>query len=238
MAATFSSATEDTVHMTVTSSSMNEDTGKAAVTSSSATEDTEDTGNTVYMDEVEEVKPEPIIIDWKNCFRVFCSLQDEEHPEEPREFHVPYSFLAHLQTVSEMLDSLRMDLDCDTVIPLPQVAPSDFELVMEFVEARLTNPCELCPVLPDRKVHHPTLGPWATEWGSKLDVHQALSLMLAANYLCVKELVMTCAQTVAIRIAGKTTDQIRELLWEGDDLTPDMKKEIEEQTKYLDSKDE
>jgi S-phase kinase-associated protein 1 len=199
----------------------------------SSTSSTEETTSMVVVDEKEETL-EPVDIDWDKCFKVHCLLQDEEHTDEPETFQVPLQFLEHILTLKELLEAIGVeDVDDGTLIPLPNVAPAEFRVVIEFVEARLTNPCELCPVLPDRKVHHPTLGSWALNWGSKLGETQVFYVIMTANYLNVKELVRVCAQTIAIRIADKSPEELRQLFGEPDDLTDEEKEQLKKDAEWL-----
>jgi S-phase kinase-associated protein 1 len=116
------------------------------------------------------------------------------------------------------------------VIPVPNVDSKPLKKVIEYCEYHWNNPAE--------EIEKPLKGKIEDvicDWDKKfLEIDQSLliELIMAANYLNIKDLLdLTCAK-VASMIKGKSPEQIREMFGIENDFTPEEEEKIREENKW------
>ncbi|KAF8996313.1 Skp1 family, dimerization domain-containing protein [Cyathus striatus] len=109
-------------------------------------------------------------------------------------------------------------------IPLPNVTGSVFKKVLEYCEYHRNEPF---PLDEDQQQDHQNSTRRTTdlsEWDQKfctLDQEMLFEVILAANYLDIKQLLDTGCKTVANMIKGKSPEEIRKLFNIVNDFTPE-----------------
>ena len=113
---------------------------------------------------------------------------------------------------------------------MPNVDSKPLKKVIEYCEYHHNNPAE--------EIEKPLKGKIEDvicDWDKKfLEIDQSLliELIMAANYLNIKDLLdLTCAK-VASMIKGKSPEQIREMFGIENDFTPEEEEKIREENKW------
>lgn len=128
------------------------------------------------------------------------------------------------QTVKNMIE----DTGTEHPIPLPNVSSKILAKVIEYcryhVEARKNS--EDKPAVPEDEVKQ-----WDSEF-VKVDQATLFDLILAANYLNIKNLLDLTCQTVADMIKGKTPEEIRKTFNIKNDFTPEEEEEVRRENQW------
>ncbi|CAI0547362.1 unnamed protein product [Linum tenue] len=141
------------------------------------------------------------------------------------------------QTIKHMIED-----DCaDNGIPLPNVTAKILAMVIEYCKNHHGSPdgaAEYC------KKHHDSPKPdyaGAVEdeamktWDKKfvkVDQDTLFDLILAANYLNIKELLDLTCKTVADMMSGKTPEEIRKIFNIKNDYTPEEEAEVRRENQW------
>lgn len=128
-------------------------------------------------------------------------------------------------------DMLEENADDETpTIPLPNADSKPLKKVIEYCEYHWNNPAE--------EIEKPLKGKIEdviNDFDKRfLEIDQSLliELIMAANYLNIKDLLdLTCAK-VASMIKGKSPEQIREMFGIENDFTPEEEEKIREENKW------
>ncbi|EFC48551.1 S-phase kinase-associated protein [Naegleria gruberi] len=130
--------------------------------------------------------------------------------------------------VKDMLE--EGDEDETPIIPIPNVDSKPLQKVIEY--------CQYHHKEPAQEIEKPLKGKIEDvicDWDKKfLEIDQSLliELIMAANYLNIKDLLdLTCAK-VASMIKGKSPEQIREMFGIENDFTPEEEAKIREENKW------
>ncbi|KAI3851587.1 hypothetical protein MKX03_020758 [Papaver bracteatum] len=134
-------------------------------------------------------------------------------------FDVKESVALQSQTIKHMIED-----DCaDNGIPLPNVTSKILAKVIEYCKKHDDNANE--------KEKDDELTNWDAEF-VKVDQATLFDLILAANYLNVKELLDLTCQTVADMIKGKTLEDIRKTFNIENDFTPEEEEEVRRENQW------
>lgn len=167
-------------------------------------------------------------------FEKYCVLQSND--DTPVQFQVSRDAAKMSGLLRDMLNDQE---GTDTIIPIPNVSARTMRLVIEYIEYHHNNrasPIEK-PLKSDIK---DLLCEWDREFifGKLLEnsderQHEVLiNVIMAANFLNVKDLLdLTCA-FVAGMIRGKSAEQIRELFNIKNDFTPEEEEKIREENRW------
>ncbi|XP_024374220.1 SKP1-like protein 1A isoform X1 [Physcomitrium patens] len=129
---------------------------------------------------------------------------------------------------SETLRNMIQDTGTNVPISIPNVSSDILAKVLEYCSyhAETMETHDDKPPITDAQIR---------EWDADfVDVHPATlySLILAANYLNIKNLLDLICQAVANNIRGKTAVEIRKILHIQDDFTYEEEMEIRRETKW------
>ncbi|CAN7097775.1 unnamed protein product [Brassica rapa subsp. narinosa] len=128
----------------------------------------------------------------------------------------------HVTTIANMIED-----DCvDNEIPIPNINGEILSKVIVY--------CKKHVVLPDGDSSSSAkeeLKAWDAEF-MKTDQSTLFNLILAANFLNIKNLLDLGCQTVADMITGKTPEEIRTVLNIENDFTPEEEKEIRKENQW------
>ena len=147
-------------------------------------------------------------------------------PEEGEEMQIPEKVAKMSTLITSMIDDAP-----DEPVPLPNVKKDILLKAVEFCEHHLEDPLpeiekplktnKLADVVPD------FYGKFV-----EIDVEVLYQLILAANYLDVKDLLELCCAQVAALMRGKTIEEIRELFHIENDFTPEEEAQIKEENRW------
>ncbi|XP_074312927.1 SKP1-like protein 1A [Silene latifolia] len=143
------------------------------------------------------------------------------------DFEVDEIVALESQTIKHMIE----DECADNAIPLPNVTAKILSKVIEYCKkhvdvatAKNTDTTTATTIVA-ASVGDDELKKWDDEF-VKVDQSTLFDLILAANYLNIKDLLDLTCQTVADMIKGKTPEQIRETFNIKNDFTPEEEAEI------------
>ncbi|ESW28184.1 hypothetical protein PHAVU_003G265900 [Phaseolus vulgaris] len=125
------------------------------------------------------------------------------------------------QTIKHMIED-----DCaDSGIPLPNVTSKILAKVIEYCKKHVEANSA------DEKPTEDELKAWDAEF-VKVDQATLFDLILAANYLNIKNLLDLTCQTVADMIKGKTPEEIRKTFNIKNDFTPEEEEEVRRENQW------
>ncbi|CAI0547370.1 unnamed protein product [Linum tenue] len=110
--------------------------------------------------------------------------------------------------------------DCaDNGIPLPNVTAKILAMVIEYCKKHHDSP------------KHEAMKTWDKKF-VKVDQDTLFDLILAANYLNIKELLDLTCKTVADMMSGKTPEEIRKIFNIKNDYTPEEEAEVRRENQW------
>ncbi|KAL9395128.1 hypothetical protein Peur_014413 [Populus x canadensis] len=138
-------------------------------------------------------------------------------------FEVDEAVAVESQTIKHMIED-----DCaDNGIPLPNVTSKVLAKVIEYCKKHVESPKS-----DDRPSSAADdLKAWDTEF-VKVDQATLFDLILAANYLNIKNLLDLTCQRVADMIKGKTPEEIRKTFNIKNDFTPEEEEEVRRENQW------
>lgn len=124
---------------------------------------------------------------------------------------------------------LNADAEDDEEVPLPNVKAKILSKVIEFCSKHASHPqtsTDGKPTAADEE-----LDKWDKEF-VKVDQGTLFELILAANYLNIKELLDLTCLTVANMIKGKTPEEIRKTFNIVNDFTPEEEEQVRRENQW------
>ncbi|XP_074310410.1 SKP1-like protein 1A [Silene latifolia] len=149
------------------------------------------------------------------------------------DFEVDEIVALESQTIKHMIE----DECADNAIPLPNVTAKILSKVIEYCKkhvdaaAAKTADATTTSTNTTASVGDDELKKWDEEF-VKVDQSTLFDLILAANYLNIKDLLDLTCQTVADMIKGKTPEEIRETFNIKNDFTPEEEAEIRKENQW------
>jgi len=139
-------------------------------------------------------------------------------------FEVDEAVAFESQAVKNMIE----DTGIDAPIPLPNVSSKILAKVIEYCKYHVENQktSEDKPATPEDEIKA-----WDAEF-VKVDQATLFDLILAANYLNIKNLLDLTCQTVADMIKGKTPEEIRKTFNIKNDFTPEEEEEVRRENQW------
>ncbi|KAL5557502.1 hypothetical protein UlMin_039738 [Ulmus minor] len=136
-------------------------------------------------------------------------------------FEVEEAVALQSQTIKHMIED-----DCaDNGIPLPNVTSKILAKIIEYCKRHVEAG------KPDERVADDELKAWDLEF-VKVDQATLFDLILAANYLNIKNLLDLTCQTVADMIKGKTPEEIRKTFNIRNDFTAEEEDEVRRENQW------
>mmetsp|Transcript_8375 Transcript_8375/g.15502 ORF Transcript_8375/g.15502 Transcript_8375/m.15502 type:complete len:210 (-) Transcript_8375:704-1333(-) len=123
------------------------------------------------------------------------------------------------ETIKNLIEDAAADND---VIPLPNVSGKDLGKVIEYCKFKVSSKKKNSDgvLMSEDEVKN-----WETEF-VKVDQGTLFQLILAANYLNIKDLLDLTCFTVASMIRGKSPEEIRKAFNIKNDFTPEEEEEV------------
>ncbi|KAG6545932.1 hypothetical protein Mapa_012592 [Marchantia paleacea] len=139
-------------------------------------------------------------------------------------FEVDETVAYESQTVKNMIE----DTGTDNPIPLPNVSSKILAKVIEYCRYHVESQkiSDEKPAVPEDEIKQ-----WDAEF-VKVDQATLFDLILAANYLNIKNLLDLTCQTVADMIKGKTPEEIRKTFNIKNDFTPEEEEEVRRENQW------
>lgn len=131
-----------------------------------------------------------------------------------------------------------VDMDDNTVVPLPNVTGSVMKKVLEFCEYHKEEYKgidfdEMAEKAPNKVIDMNNKA--ITEWDAnfiKVDQPFLFEIILAANYLHIQPLLDLSCKTVANMIKGKSPQEIRETFNIPNDFTPEEEEKVRKENAW------
>lgn len=137
--------------------------------------------------------------------------------------------------MSETVKNLIEDAGIDSPIPLPNVTGKILSKVVDYCKYHTENPTLVKKdEKKDEKRTDDIIG-WDLDF-CKVDQPMLFELILAANYLDVKELLDLTCKTVANMIKGKTPDEIRRTFNIKNDFTPEEEEQVRKENEWCEER--
>jgi len=124
--------------------------------------------------------------------------------------------------MSETIKNMIEDTGADVAIPLQNVSGKDLTKVIEYCTFKVNSKKKNADgnVMSEEDVKN-----WESDF-VKVDQGTLFQLILAANYLNIKELLDLTCFTVASMIRGKSPEEIRKAFNIKNDFTPEEEEEV------------
>lgn len=119
-------------------------------------------------------------------------------------------------TLKNMLEDVPSEGDVPE-IPLPSVTAQTLEKVIEYLEYHKEHPS---PPRDEDDKEEEYIIPWDNQF-CKVKQELLFDLILTANFLDIKPLLVLVCRVVALSLRGKTTQEIREIFNIKNDFTPE-----------------
>lgn len=139
-------------------------------------------------------------------------------------FEVDEAVAFESQAVKNMIE----DTGKDAVIPLPNVSSKILAKVIEYCKYHVDNQKQGEDKPP---ASEDEIKAWDADF-VKVDQATLFDLILAANYLNIKNLLDLTCQTVADMIKGKTPEEIRKTFNIKNDFTPEEEEEVRRENQW------
>jgi S-phase kinase-associated protein 1 len=132
--------------------------------------------------------------------------------------------------MSLTVESIITDVGNKAEIPLPNVTGTVLAKIMEYCQY-FVNAKEECKEGDAPKPTEDQIKTWEQEY---LQIEQSVlfDVILAANYMNIKELLDLTTKHVASMIKGKTPEQIRILFGIKNDFTPEEEEEVRRENQW------
>ncbi|KAL0477914.1 S-phase kinase-associated protein Skp1 [Acrasis kona] len=134
--------------------------------------------------------------------------------------------------VKDMLEDGDDEDDDTPVIPVPNVDAETLQNIVEYCEHHHNNPADEIE-RPLRNKLEDVLSDWDLRFLNKLDQTMLLQVIMAANYMNIKDLLdLTCAK-ISSNLKDKTPEYIKELFGISSDFTEEELERIKKQNNWV-----
>ena len=135
--------------------------------------------------------------------------------------------------MSETIKNLIEDAGVDHPIPLPNVSGKILSKVVEYVRHHSESPVVQSEKTDDKRTDD--INDWDLDF-CKIDQTMLFELILAANYLDIKNLLDLTCKTVANMIKGKTPEEIRKTFNIKNDFTPEEEEQVRKENEWCEER--
>lgn len=135
------------------------------------------------------------------------------------------------ETIKNLLDDIG---DEEAHIPLPNVSGKILQKVIEYCNYHIEHPTATSEDKKDEKRTDDIIG-WDLDF-CKVDQPTLFELILAANYLDIKDLLDTTCKVVANMIKGKTPEEIRKMFNIKNDFTPEEEEQVRKENEWCEER--
>ncbi|XP_065193661.1 S-phase kinase-associated protein 1-like [Sycon ciliatum] len=151
-------------------------------------------------------------------------------------FDVEVNVACQSKVLKVMLEDTGDIADDDDPVPLPNVNGATLRKVIAWcTQHQNDNPVEEENTLEASEPGTDNLDSWDKDF-FKVDQGILFELILAANYLDIKSLLVAACKTVAYIIKGKTTEEIRKTFNIVNDFSPEEEEKIRKENAWCEDK--
>lgn len=125
-------------------------------------------------------------------------------------FEVEEKVARYFGLIRGMLEDIGDVEGQESTIPIPNVHSDTLELVLQWAEQHKDDVVAVETREEDRRVS-PELSDWDKQFLKTDDQSTLFEIILAANYMDAKDLLLAGCKTVADMIKGKSPEEIRQL---------------------------
>ena len=153
--------------------------------------------------------------------------------QDGQTFTVSVTVAKMSETVKNLIDDIGVT---DVAIPLPNVTSKILEKVLVYCNYHIEHPTPVAE--GDDKTDEKrtdNILPWDKEF-CEVDQATLFELILAANYLDIKDLLDLTCKTVANMIKGKTPEEIRKTFNIKNDFTPEEEEQVRKENEWCEER--
>lgn len=137
--------------------------------------------------------------------------------------------------MSETIKNLIEDAGVDHVVPLPNVTGKIFAKVVEYCKYHTEHPVSVVTEEKEKRIDDDIIG-WDLDFTVNVDQQTLFELILAANYLDIKDLLDMLCKTIAKQLVGKTPQQIKDMFGIKVDFTPEEEEQVRRENDWCEEK--
>ena len=149
-------------------------------------------------------------------------------------FQIPRTVAVSSGLINAMIDMHDDDDDDARVleIPLPNVSAKHLSKVVEFLCYHKDHPFEEIkkPIVSNNMVDNTSA--WDAAFIDELDQESLFEIILASNYMDVKDLLHLGCAKVAAMVKGKNTEELRKQFNILNDFTPEEERQVREESSW------
>ena len=150
--------------------------------------------------------------------------------QDGQDFPVEVKVAKMSGTLKDLID----DAGVENAVPLPNVTGKILSKVVDYCKYHTEHPTAQGEDKKDEKRTDDII-PWDLEF-CKVDQPTLFELILAANYLDIKELLDLTCKTVANMIKGKTPEEIRKTFNIKNDFTPEEEEQVRKENEWCEER--
>jgi len=154
-----------------------------------------------------------------------------------------FTVAVEIAKMSETIKNLIEDAGIDNPIPLPNVNSKSLELTIEYCKYHYENPTVVTEDAKEakegEKVEKRTdnMSPWDADFTKRIPTQEDLfALILASNYLDIKDLLDVTCQAVANMVKGKTPEEIRLAFNIKNEFTPEEEEQVRKENEWCEER--
>jgi S-phase kinase-associated protein 1 len=138
--------------------------------------------------------------------------------------------------MSATIGNLIEDAGIANAIPLPNVTSKILtKVVVEYCKYHIENPTAVTDAVAVDVKRTDDISGWDLEF-CKVEQATLFELILAANYLDIKDLLDLTCKTVANMIKGKTPEEIRKTFNIKNDFTPEEEEQVRKENEWCEER--
>jgi S-phase kinase-associated protein 1 len=160
--------------------------------------------------------------------------QDEDIVKLTSSDDVEFETTVGVAKQSETISNLIVDCDLSNAIPLPNVTAVILEKVLEYLKMLSENPRIVSEKKNEDEKRQPS--DWELEFCAEQPQAILFELILASNYLDIKQMLDATCKTVANMIKGKTTEEIRATFNITNDFTAQEEEQIRKENAWCEER--
>jgi len=137
--------------------------------------------------------------------------------------------------LKNMIEDLGEDNVQNTPVPLPNVNEAVLRKVIEWCEHHRNDPVQTNEEENDARKKTSDIDEWDQKF-MQVDQEMLFEIILAANYMDIKNLLDVGCKTVANMIKGKSPDEIRKTFNITNDFTPEEEEQIRRENEWAEDR--
>ena len=150
-------------------------------------------------------------------------------------FSVDIKIAKMSKTIKTMLEDLGLEDADEETVPLPNVTSDILKKIINWSTHHKDDKVDEDDDDEYKERRSDDISHWDVDF-FKVDQSTLFEIILAANYLDIKDLLEIGCKTVANMMKGKTADEIRKIFNIENDLTPEEEEQIRKENEWCEEK--